>query len=255
MRKRRNAHAAKRTALAALAFMLALAAPEKARATTAERYDIGFIPYEGAYVNNLYEPIPWAAARGVDVSVYQGEIDWAAVAQDDVSFAFIRCGASSSGKDEMFDRNAEGANMNGIAVGVYYRTLAVNEEMAEIEAMFAVKCASEHLVELPIAMDIEGPTMASLGRERLRAVIDAFCGTVEAYGYEPMVYASKSFFENHIGDDIPYMKWVAQYAEQCTYQGGNVHCWQCTSHGCVRGIEGRVDVDLVVDPEAWGYGG
>ena len=225
-------------------FCLLFAHP--AYATTADYYDVGFLPYEGNYINTKFEEIPNAYARGIDVSVYQGKIDWEAVAKDDISFAFIRCGASSSGPDTAYDYNAEQATANGIAIGVYYRTLAKNKEMAELEALYTVQCAQRYHVTLPLIIDVEGSSMAELGKDRLKEIVSTFCDTVEKYGYESMIYASKSFMENYI-DDVPYRKWIAQYGDYCTYTGEHMECWQCSSHGCVMGIEGRVDIDIIFE--------
>ncbi len=212
-------------------------------ATVADYYDNGFQKINGEYVNRVGLPIPNVTGRGIDVSVYQGDIDWGAVAQDDISFAFIRCGNTVSGIDKMLHKNAKEAQANGIPIGLYYRTFAPTEEIARLEANFTVICADEYGATLPLVMDIEGPEQASLGTRQLQRHIQVWCEVVEAAGYTPMVYASKSFMETYI-KDTPCAKWIAQYGDEITYSGSNVKYWQCSSHGYVNGIEGRVDIDF-----------
>ena len=212
-------------------------------ATVADYYDIGFMKFNGVYVNRLGQPIPNVVARGVDVSSYQGVINWQAVATDDVSFAFIRCGTTNTGVDQMLDANAIGAASVGIPFGLYYRTYAPNEEIAKLEATYTVLCAQKYGATLPLVMDIEGSTLAALGTEQLQKNIQAFCDVVRASGYTPMVYSSKSFMNTYI-KSTPCDKWIAQYGDNFTYAGGGARYWQCSSHGWVNGIEGRVDIDF-----------
>lgn len=211
-------------------------------ATVADYYDPGFMKFEGTYVNRWGQPIPNVTARGIDVSSYQETIDWAAVATDDVSFAFIRCGTTNTGPDRMFDTNAAGAAANGIPFGIYYRTYAPNEEVAKLEAQYTVLCAQNTGATLPLVMDIEGSTLAALGTAQLQKNIQAWCDVVKAAGYIPMVYSSKSFMNTYI-KSCPCDKWIAQYGDYFTYTGGAKY-WQCSSHGYVNGVPGRVDIDF-----------
>lgn len=211
-------------------------------ATVADYYDLGFVKFNGVYVNRWGQPIPNVTARGVDVSSYQETIDWAAVATDDVSFAFIRCGTTNTGPDRMLEANATGAAANGIPFGLYYRTYAPNEEIAKLEATYTVLCAQKYGATLPLVIDVEGSTLAALGTVQLQKNIQAFCDVVRASGYTPMVYTSKSFMNTYI-KSAPCDKWIAQYADVFTYTGGAKY-WQCSSHGCVNGIPGRVDLDF-----------
>ena len=228
--------------ITALACVLACLVVTPVSATEADYYDIGFMKFNGVYVNRLGLPIPNVAARGIDVSSYQGTINWAEVATDDVSFAFIRCGTTNTGVDKMFETNAAGAAANGIPFGLYYRTYAPNEEIAKLEATYTVMCAQNYGATLPLVMDIEGSTLAALGTAQLQKNIQAFCDVVRAAGYTPMVYSSKSFMNTYI-KSCPCDKWIAQYGDNFTYTGGAKY-WQCSSHGWVKGIEGRVDIDF-----------
>ena len=229
--------------ITALALALACLVVTPVGATVADYYDIGFLKFNGVYVNRWGQPIPNVAARGIDVSSYQEVIDWAQVATDDVSFAFIRCGTPNSGPDRMFDINAAGAAANGIPFGIYYRTYAPNEEIAKLEATYTVLSAQKTGATLPLVMDIEGSTLAALGTVQLQKNIQAWCDVVRAAGYTPMVYSSKSFMNTYI-KSTPCDKWIAQYGDVFTYTGGGAKYWQCSSHGFVKGILGRVDIDF-----------
>ena len=225
----------------ALVFVLLSVVP--VFATEVDYYDIGFVKFNGVYVNRLGLPIPNVVERGIDVSSYQGNIDWAQVAEDDVSFAFVRCGTTNTGPDKMFDQNAAGCNNNGIALGLYYRSFAPNEITARLEAQYTIYCAQKYNVTLPLVMDIEGKALAALGTAQLQKNIAAFCDEVTAAGYTPMVYCSKSFMNSYI-KSTPCAKWIAQYGDNFTYTGSNTKYWQCSSHGFVKGITGLVDVDF-----------
>ena len=227
----------------ALTLVLACLVVTPVGATVADYYDLGFVKFNGVYVNRWGLPIPNVAARGIDVSSYQDTIDWAQVATDDVSFAFIWCGTTNTGPDRMFDTNAAGAAANGIPFGIYYRTYAPNEEIAKLEATYTVLCAQKTGATLPLVMDIEGSTLAALGTAQLQKNIQAWCDVVRASGYTPMVYSSKSFMNTYI-KSTPCDKWIAQYGDNFTYTGGGAKYWQCSSHGFVKGISGRVDIDF-----------
>lgn len=179
---------------------------------------------------------------GIDVSYHQGAIDWGQVkASGAVQFAFIRGGSFKSGVDAQFYRNMDGAVANGIPVGIYVYSYASNATQAGQEGLFAVSCARNYPVSLPLVFDIEGDTIKNASAETLQAMISAFCTVVESAGYTPMVYSSKNNFVNRIGN-VPQDKWVAQYAAACQYP--NPAFWQFTSSGSIPGIAGRVDCDI-----------
>lgn len=179
---------------------------------------------------------------GIDVSYHQGDINWAQVkASGAVQFAYIRGGSFKSGVDAGFYKNIEGAIANGIPVGIYVYSYATNAAQAAQEGLFAVSCARNYPVSLPLVFDIEGNTIKSASSETLQGMINAFCATVEAAGYTPMVYSSKNNFVSRIGN-IPQDKWVAQYATACQYSGHAF--WQYSNTGSIPGIAGKVDCDI-----------
>ena len=191
--------------------------------------------------------------RGIDVSKYQGNIDWGAVAASGINFAIIRVGyrGSSSGalvQDPYFKKNISGATKAGIKVGLYFFTQAVNEAEAVEEASMAMSLASGYKVTYPIFIDTEsasGGRANGLSKSARTAVVKAFCQTVRNGGYKAGVYASKSWYANQLNASAlnGYCIWVAQYNSSCTYSG-KYDMWQYSSKGSISGIKGNVDMNI-----------
>ena len=179
---------------------------------------------------------------GIDVSYHQGAIDWNAVKSSGIQFAYVRAGSFKSGTDAYYHQNMQGAVAAGIPVGIYVYSYAITPEMAANEGLFAVTVAKDYPVSLPIAYDIEDAYHRGMNADQLQALVNAFCNTVKAAGYYPMVYSSKSWFETRIGN-VSWDVWVAQYNSSCSYQRPYAF-WQCTSSGSVPGIAGKVDMDF-----------
>lgn len=191
--------------------------------------------------------------RGIDVSKYQGNIDWGAVAASGINFAIIRVGyrGSASGalvQDPYFKKNISGATKAGIKVGLYFFTQAVNEAEAVEEASMAMSLASGYKVTYPIFIDTESASNGranGLSKSARTAVVKAFCQTVRNGGYKAGVYASKSWYANQLNASAlnGYCIWVAQYNSSCTYSG-KYDMWQYSSKGSVSGIKGNVDMNI-----------
>ncbi|MBR3524813.1 MAG: glycoside hydrolase family 25 protein [Lachnospiraceae bacterium] len=197
------------------------------------------------------------AAFGIDVSVYQKEIDRKKVAADGVEFAIIRCGyrgCTQGGliEDSRFKENIEGAKAAGIGVGVYFFTQAVNEMEAVEEASMVVALVRDYKLEYPVFLDVEGA--GGNGRaDRLTArqrtdIIKAFCETIESEGLNAGIYSGRYWFrDNMIDDELKdYVHWLAEYRANPLYTG-KFSIWQYTSGGTVNGINTRVDLDLIWD--------
>ncbi|MCR5641656.1 MAG: hypothetical protein K6G04_09935 [Lachnospiraceae bacterium] len=196
--------------------------------------------------NNLGVLVP---KEGIDVSKWQGNIDWA-TASSYINFAVIRCGyrgESSRGLaiDPKFSRNVQGAKANGVRIGLYFYSTAVTEAEAVEEASLAVQCAQQAGgLSLPIYIDMEAGCQSGLSNEQRTAICNAFCSTVRNSGFSAGVYANKNWLTNKIntgaisGAEI----WVAQYNTSCTY-GGTKKMWQYTSKGSIPGISGNVDMN------------
>lgn len=193
--------------------------------------------------------------KGIDVSLYQKEIDWEQVAASGIDFAIIRCGfrGAVTGRlveDACFRRNIEGAKVAGLRVGVYFFTQALNEQEAVEEANMVLSLCSDYSLELPIFIDSENARNGranDLDKTTRTNVTKTFCETISAGGYEAGVYASKSWYYHKldVGELEQYCIWVAQYNTECNYTG-KANYWQYTSKGHVSGIEGNVDLDIVM---------
>lgn len=194
------------------------------------------------------------ARIGIDVSKWQGEIDWDKVKNDGVEFAIIRAGyrGSVTGaivEDPYFQTNMKGAESSGVPVGVYFFTQAVNEVEAVEEASAVLQLVQQYKLDYPIYIDTEGAggngRADSLDADTRTLVCEAFCRTIENGGYTAGVYASRNWYNNHLETARldNYHIWLAEYRSVPLYQG-YYNMWQYTSKGKVDGIEGNVDLDI-----------
>ena len=195
--------------------------------------------------------------KGIDVSRYQGEIDWEKVAADGVKFAFIRLGyrGYETGKltlDSDFEKNVSGAIKNGVAVGVYFVTQAISEEEGIEEADFVLQNIAPYNITWPIVLDIEEAggggsnvrTSQLTAAERTDYTI-AFCERIKEKGYTPMLYCAIRWFVEELELErlTDYEKWFAQYFNR-PYYPYEFHVWQYTNQGAVDGIKGNVDLNI-----------
>ena len=194
--------------------------------------------------------------KGIDVSKFQGKIDWSRVKTDGVEYAFIRMGYrgyGSSGKmvtDETFEDNIKGATSNGIDVGVYFFSQAITEEEAIEEANYVLDAIEGYDVNYPVVIDIEEVTdsdarTADLTQEQRTKNCIAFCETVKNAGYTPMIYGNlKTFFIMLDMEQLEdYDKWFAQYDTEL-YFPYEFAIWQYTDEGSVDGISTDVDLNV-----------
>lgn len=191
---------------------------------------------------------------GIDVSKWNGSIDWDRVRNAGITYAIIRCGyrGSSTGalvEDPYFRENMQGALNAGLKVGVYFFTQATNEVEAVEEASMAIALCRDYRVTYPVFIDTEGAggngRADGLDMETRTKVCQAFCQTVEDAGYTGGIYGSRNWFRTRLRMDAleDHVIWLAEYRENPVY-AGNYHFWQYTSSGNVDGIEGRVDLDI-----------
>ena len=193
--------------------------------------------------------------KGIDVSKYQGDIDWNAGREEGIEYAFIRLGLRGyeSGKivlDDFYDANMKGANEAGVRAGVYFFTQAVTVEEAQEEAAFVIEHLAGYDVSCPVVFDVErisgGKGRADqITREERTAITIAFCEAVRAAGYTPMIYGNVVCFTQLL--DMPqlnaYEKWYAFY-DDYMYMPYEVTCWQYTEKGRVDGIPNNVDLNI-----------
>lgn len=205
------------------------------------------------------------ASLGIDVSRYQGQIDWSLVAQSGVQFAMIRVGYRTQttgvlNEDPYARYNLQEAQKYGIKVGAYFFSSAINYQEAMEEANFTANLIDKYQITYPVAYDCEGYRKSSsrqygLGKDVRTALAVVFLDTIAVRGYTPMFYASKNEMTNSAEWDMNtlanrYKVWVSWYPSApfpqtpaCTYSG--VHSmWQYSAKSVVPGISGTVDMNV-----------
>ncbi len=192
---------------------------------------------------------------GIDVSKYQGKIDWEKVAADGVEFVFLRLGLRGyeSGKlveDETFQANIQGALAHGIKVGVYFFSQAITVEEAIEEANFVLERIAPYKIECPVVFDVEKVNsstarMNQLTPQQRTDVTIAFLDTIQAAGYKPMFYHNMetALLLLELDRLEGYERWFAYYGEELYYPYA-YGVWQYTEKGRVNGIGGEVDMNI-----------
>ena len=192
---------------------------------------------------------------GIDVSYHQEYIDWEAVAADGIDFAIIRCGYRGYGTGELVaDSNyhgyMEGALENGLDVGVYFFSQAIDAGEAVEEAEYVLSLIGDYNVTMPVVLDMEIMTEEARANDLTSAqraeIASAFCDTIKAAGYTPAIYGNTAYYMSKIDFASiagKYGIWLAQYYKEpfFPYQ---FSLWQYTDSGSVDGIEGKVDLNL-----------
>lgn len=199
--------------------------------------------------------------KGIDVSKYNGEIDWEKVAADGVEFAFIRVGIRGYGsgklvEDEGFEENVESALAAGIKVGVYFFSQAITPEEAKEEAAFVTRIIAPYKIQCPVVFDVEkiSDSEARMNKisveERTRIAI-TFCEEIKKAGYDPMLYYNMEMGALMLDLEQleEYNKWFAYYNKDIYYPY-DFQIWQYTDKGRVDGIEGDVDLNIAFE-EIW----
>lgn len=192
--------------------------------------------------NNIHEQ---GSIKGIDVSAWQGSIDWQAVKDDGIQFAFIRVGHGTHELDTYYKDNMKQANEVNLPVGVYYYSTAQTEEAAVADAQFVIKNITGYKVSYPVVIDLEDSSQTSLSKGQIGRIAKAFCDVIRAAGYTPMLYCNENWYNNYI--DVSQIsdvdKWVARYG--VTYSTSIPRTiWQCCCTGRVNGINGNVDIDF-----------
>ena len=185
-----------------------------------------------------------AGFQGIDVSKYQGNINWAAVAQSGIGYTFIKVGSTNSGIDPYFAANVKGAQAAGIRTGVYIYSYATSVEAAIQEAQLVVQWIEGYNINFPVAFDIEDKTQKGLDANTCTAMANAFASVINQAGYTPILYTYANFYKAHFTSALACDKWIAQYADHNDIAGWSI--WQYSSGGAVAGVNGRVDMNVAV---------
>lgn len=182
--------------------------------------------------------------KGIDVSTWQGNIDWNKVKADKIEFAIVRGGYGTSGKDGKFEQNYKNAKAAGVPIGVYHYSYAKTIQESKKEANFCISYLEGKKFEYPIAFDIEDESQLNLSSDKLTSVVKAFCSEVQKAGYYVCIYSNLHWLKNRLNmSDLNYDIWLAQWTSKPTY-GGSIGIWQYTDKGKVKGINGNVDMDI-----------
>ena len=189
---------------------------------------------------------------GIDVSTWNGNIDWNKVKNSGVSYVIIRTGfrGSTQGslvEDNKFRQNIKGATNAGLKVGVYFFSQAVNEVEAVEEASMVLSQVKGYKLTYPVFIDVEpsGGRADKLSSGDRTKVINAFCQTIQNGGLRAGIYANKTWLSQKMNVSAlsGYKIWLAQYNSTVTY-GGRYDMWQYSDKGSIAGINGKVDMNL-----------
>lgn len=194
--------------------------------------------------------------KGIDISKYQGNINWQKVANDGVEYAFIRVGNRGYGngelvEDPLYRQNIEGALNAGVDVGVYFYSQSITVEEAIEEAEFVLELIQGYDITYPVVYDAEEVfgddvrTNVGLTAELRTDMTIAFCDAVKDAGYEPMVYGNIKWFVEMLDMTrlTQYDKWFAQYFKTPFFPY-DFQIWQYTSAGTVDGVSGDCDLNI-----------
>lgn len=190
--------------------------------------------------------------KGIDVSKYQGSIDWSKVKSAGYDFAFIRVGycnydgAISEGFDPYYEVNMKNAIAAGMNVGVYVYSYAKTTDAARVCANAVLEKIKPYKLTMPVAFDYEdSKTYASLGKNNNTAICKEFLQTIQNAGYYSMIYTYTSFADSYLNmsDLSAFDTWIADYRGYVGYKG-SYGIWQYSSTGTVPGISGNVDMNI-----------
>lgn len=205
-----------------------------------------FIFYMWIIPVHAFGPSSDSLYRGIDVSVYQGNIDYGAVKNAGIQVVYIKASEGSSFIDPYFEQNYQNAKANGLSVGVYHYLTARSTEEAQLQAQFFVSLLSGKSIDCKPAMDFE--SFGYLTIEEINQIAITFLNTVrESSGKEPIVYSDTNNATNVFrGEVTNFPLWVAQYEVDFPTENGNWESWagwQYTDEGIIDGISGYVDRD------------
>ena len=193
---------------------------------------------------------------GIDVSHHQQDIDWQLVAQAGVEFVMVRLGYRGLNGQGMYEdryvqQNLTGAREAGILVGAYFYSQAITPEEAEEEARYALEILGDFQLDLPLVYDWEQEYRTeNMATKEVTACSAAFCRIIQEAGIQPMIYFNSYQAKNLMELDYltEYPWWLAMYDTEAEFPC-RFDIWQYSSTGSVPGIEGNVDLDILILPE------
>ncbi len=184
--------------------------------------------------------------KGIDVSKWQGNINWKEAKADGVEFAIIREGYGKESPfqvDKQFESNYVNAKSVGMPIGVYHYSYASSKDDAIAEAKFCLKNISGKQFEYPVCFDIEDKELLKLNNQQRTDICKAFCEIIEDAGFYAMIYCNLDWYKNYLCSDQlkDYDLWLAQW----NVGAPSVDCgiWQKSSTGIIDGTSGNVDLN------------
>ena len=189
---------------------------------------------------------------GIDVSRWQGDIDFNKVKEAGAEFVILRIGVESKqgeeiGMDSKYKQNIKRAKDAGLEVGVYLYSIALTQDVARSHAEWVIKALDGEKLDLPIVFDWENFNKWNeykLSFHDINSIANTFIETVEKSGYKGMLYSSKFYLENIWENKNKYPVWLAHYTNKTNYEG-KYDIWQMCNDGVIDGINGDVDIDIM----------
>ena len=192
--------------------------------------------------------------KGIDISVWQDNINYDRLKSSDIEFVIIRdgYGKNKSQKDKLFEKHYQGVKNAGLKVGAYHYSYMTSIDGAKAEAYQCLEFIKDKKFDLPIFIDIEEKRTANLGKDTVTKGVIEFCKIIKNAGYEAGVYANLNFFRNFIDANTiinnGFKIWLAEWSNKIS-ANFKVDYWQYTSKGQVNGISGNVDLDYKIEEE------
>ena len=203
-----------------------------------------------------YEDEKYKSKIGIDVSSYQGDIDWKKVKDAGVEFAILRLGFRGYGEkgiiliDEKFEENYQNAINNEINIGVYFFSQAINSNEVNEEIEMILNNIKDKKIEYPVIFDLEkikndSARTDNLTQEEITNLALEFCNKIKESGFKPCVYGNAKTFTTRMKLESlnDYEKWYADYMEKPLYPY-DFNIWQYTENGKIDGIAGNVDINI-----------
>ena len=189
---------------------------------------------------------------GIDVSRWQGDVDYNKVASAGAEFVIMRIGVESKqgeeiGMDSKYLQNIKNAKEAGLDVGVYLYSIALDVKTAKEQAKWVIDTLDGEKLDLPIVFDWESFNKwqeFKLSFHDINEIANTFLETVENAGYKGMLYSSKFYLENIWSNKNNYPVWLAHYTNETNYKG-DYYIWQMCNDGIIEGINGDVDINIM----------
>ena len=189
--------------------------------------------------------------KGIDVSTWNGNIDWQTVADYGMGFAILRITEKGNKTDGTFEQNYKGCTQHGIPVGVYKYSYAKSPAQAEQEAEVVLKVLNKRKLDFPVFYDLEWSEQRKLGSAAVEKIALAFLKKIQAEGYKVGIYCNVDWYQNVLTAALKkYDCWIARYPLN---DDGSIQerlrpdfgiGWQYSSKGHVDGTDGNVDMNV-----------